>query len=130
MSAKELSEAFADTPQRDELIIRFHFYEPLDRRGKPQSVLSLHYVGEENIRVEAPVNPKWSISVAPVARSSRHLVNELLKKEALPAMRNWLIERKNLHSRFGGQSLSAVFDEHTETLRMEHYQTPGETFST
>ena len=44
-------------------------------------------------------------------------------------MRDWLTERKNLYGRFGGQTLSAIFDEQTESLTMEYFQTPGETFS-
>jgi hypothetical protein len=127
--AKELSDALADTPQAEKLSINFHHYEPMDRRGKPHAVLSVHYHGEERVRSAVGSEEEWSISVAPVPRDLRHLVNGLLMNEALPAMRNWLMERKNLHGRFGGQACSAIFDEQTESLTMEHFQTPGETFS-
>jgi hypothetical protein len=129
LSAKEISEALADTPQSDRLIISFHTYEPMDRRGKPRAILSAGYNGEERVRATMGFSDEWWVFVAPVPRKLRHVVNELLKKEAVPAIRSWLRERKNLHSRFGAQSVSAIFDERTETLRLEHYQTPGETFS-
>ncbi len=127
--AKELSDALAGTPQAEKLTVSFHHYEPMDRRGKPRAILSVHYHGEEWVHGAVGSAEEWSIRVAPVPRDLRHLVNGLLRNEALPAMRNWLMERKNLHGRFGGQAFSAIFDERTESLTMEHYQTPGETFS-
>jgi hypothetical protein len=129
LTAKEISEALSDVPQADRLTISFWLYEPMDQRGKPRDILVVRYAGEARVRTEPPINDQWSISVAPVARAMRHQINGRLKEEALPAIRAWLIERENLYGRFGGQSLSAIFDEKAETLKMVHFQTPGETFS-
>jgi hypothetical protein len=130
LTAKEISEALADVPQSDRLTISFHFYEPMDRREKPRDILSVRFTANEGVRIlPTGFNDQWSISVSPVSRAMRHQINLLLKEEALPAIRAWLIERKALRGRFGGQTLTAIFDEKTETLKMEHFQTPGETFS-
>jgi hypothetical protein len=129
LSAKEISEALADTPQSNRLVISFYAYEPMDQRGEPRPILSVGYNGEERVRATVGFSDEWWVFAAPVPRKLRHVVNELLKKEALPTVRSWLKERQNIHSRFGAQSLSAIFDERTETLTMKHFQTPGETFS-
>jgi hypothetical protein len=40
----------------------------------------------------------WQIVARPVPRILRHAINQLLKKQAFPAVRRWLFERSNLSS--------------------------------
>jgi hypothetical protein len=129
VSAKELTEALGETPQADKLTIQFSFYRPMKRRGKPYEVLAVRYVGDERVTVSRGYADQWSISVSPVPRSLRHSVNTTLKEVVLPVIRQWLDDRKSLTSQFGAQSITALFDEKTEALTIEHDTTSGEAYS-
>jgi hypothetical protein len=118
VTAKEVSEAFADVPQADKLVITFFNYQRIKDRGKPRLVLTVGYSGSERQRGPG-ASPEWKIAVRPVQRSMRHDVNRLIVEQAIPAMRKWLTDRKNLCSRYGGQHISAVFDESTRSLMLE-----------
>jgi len=123
VTAKEISEALADVPQAGALSIDFFHYQRLRERGKPYAVLSVHYT------LNSALEREWSVQVRPVPRNLRHTVNELLKEQAFPAMREWLLHRRNLSSEHGGQALTAIFSERDASLRLEHFQSGGEAFS-
>jgi hypothetical protein len=125
VTAKEISEALADVPQASYLSIDFFHYKRMRDRDKPYAVLSVHYAF--NV-FNSALERDWSVKVRAVQRKLRHTVNELLKEEAFPAMREWLVQRRNLSSKHGGQSLSAIFSERDESLRLEHFQSGGEAF--
>jgi hypothetical protein len=123
LTAKEISEALADVPQPGALSIDFCHYQRMRDRGKPCAVLSVHYA------FSAALERDWSVQVRPVPRNLRHSVNELLRAQAFPAMRDWLLHRRKLSSEHGGQALTAIFSERDATLRLEHFQSGGEAFS-
>jgi hypothetical protein len=125
VTAKEISEAFAGVPQASYLSIKFLHYQLMKDRGKPYAVMSVHY--SFNV-FNSALERDWFVEVRAVQRKLRHSVNELLKEQAFPAMREWLVQRRNLSSRHGGQSLSAIFSERDESLRLEHFQSGGEVF--
>jgi hypothetical protein len=122
VTAKEISEALAEVPQAGYLSIDFFHYRRLKDREKPYAVLSVHYA------LNSALERDWSVQVRAVQRRLRHAVNGLLKEQAFPAMREWLVQRRNLSSRHGGQSLSAIFSESDKSLRLEHFQSGGEAF--
>ena len=72
----------------------------------------------------------WLVVVLPVERKKRHEVNEMVKQQSIPAIRNWLIERKNLRlsHAHGIQSLRVLYDEEKDSLVLNHFQSPGEIF--
>jgi hypothetical protein len=123
LTAKEISEALADVPQAGALSIDFYHYQRMKDRGNPYPVLSVHYA------FNSAQEQDWSVQVRPVPRNLRHSVNELLRAQAFPAMRDWLLHRRNLSSEHGGQALTAIFSERDASLRMEHFQSGGEAFS-
>ena len=123
VTAKEISEALADVPQAGVLSIDFCHYQRMRDRGKPYAVLSVHYA------FNSALERDWSVQVKPVPRNLRHSVNELLRAQAFPAMRDWLLHRMRLSSEHGGQALTAIFSEHEASLRLEHFQSGGEAFS-
>ena len=123
VTAKEISEALADVPQAGYLSIDFFHYQRMKDRGKPYAVLSVHY------GLNSAFERDWFVRVSAVPRNLRHTVNGLLKEAAFPAMRDWLVQRRNLSSEHGGQSLTAIFSERDESLRLEHLQSGGEAFS-
>jgi hypothetical protein len=92
-------------------------------REIPYAALSVHYA------FNSAFERDWSVGVSAVPRNLRHTVNELLREEAFPAMREWLVQRRNLSSEHGGQTLTAIFSERDESLRLEHFQSGGEAFS-
>jgi hypothetical protein len=102
VTAKEISEALADVPQAGYLSIEFFHYQRMKDRGKPYAVLSVHYA------FTSAFERDWYVQVSAVPRNLRHTVNELLKEEAFPAMRELLVQRRNLSSEHGGQALTAV----------------------
>jgi hypothetical protein len=120
VTAKEISEALADVPQAGALSIDFFHYQRMRDRGKPYAVLSVHYAFNSALERE------WSVQVRPVPRNLRHSVNELLREQAFPAMREWLLHRRTLSSEHGGQALTAIFSERDASLRLEHFQSGGE----
>lgn len=125
-TAKEISEALADVPQACVLTISFFdHYRRMKDRGRPYRVLEVWYGHKPGPSLER----QWEIQVRPVPRNLRHAVNSLLKQQAFPAMRQWLLERKDLSSSHGIQSLTAIFSEQDATLRLERFQTGGEAFS-
>jgi hypothetical protein len=125
VTAKEISEALADVPQASHLSIRFSHYQRMRDRGRPYAVLSVHY--SFNV-FNSALERDWFVEVRAVQRKLRHAVNELLKEQAFPAMREWLVQRGNLSGKHGGQSLSAIFSELDQSLRLEHFQSGGEVF--
>jgi hypothetical protein len=68
------------------------------------------------------------IVVLPVPRNLRHMVNELIKQQAFPAIKKWLLEHKNLSVQYGVQAIQASYDAKNETIRIDRFQSPGETF--
>jgi len=116
--------ALAVVPQANCLSIDFFHYQRMKDRGKPHAVLSVHYA------FTAAFERDWSVRVNAVRRDLRHTVNELLKEQAFPAMREWLVQRGNLSSTHGAQALTAIFSERDESLRLEHFQSGGEAFPT
>jgi hypothetical protein len=116
VTAKEISEALADVPQAEVLVIDFFHYQRMKDRGNPYPVLSVNYAFKF---VRAFRERDWSVRVSPVPRNLRQTVNCLLKEQALPAMRQWLLERKNLSSSYDKQALTAFFFELDATLRLE-----------
>jgi hypothetical protein len=126
VTAKEISEALADVPQAEVLVIDFFHYQRMKDRGKPYPVLSVNYAFRF---VRAFRERDWSVRLSSVPHNLRQTVNCLLKEQALPAMRQWLLERKNLSSSHDKQALTAFFSELDAALRLEHLQTAGESFS-
>lgn len=146
LTAEEISEALANTPQAALLSIEFHEgwksrlrSDPYHSRmiSLPRPQLPVLEVAFGWVRNEAPgaelaFQRGWLITVLPVPRVLRHKINGLIQQLAFPAFNKWLTERKNLSlaSSHGIQSLSALYDSKEGTIHLQHYQSPGETFRT
>ena len=151
LTAEEISEALANTPQAALLSIEFHegwksrlgSHNPYHSRmislprTQPRTQLpvlevAFGWVNNEGPGAELAFQRGWLITVLPVPRVLRHKIDGLVQQLAFPAFNKWLTERKNLSlaSSHGMQSLSALYDSKEETIHLQHYQSPGETFQT
>ena len=144
VTAKEISDALADVPQSPQLTIEFYgrWRQLLESKnphllkmvsfdtGRQYAVLEVSFGFRSKKLPDNGVvfERAWQIVIRPVPRILRHAINQLLKKQAFPAVRRWLFERSNLSSSHGVQTLTAIYDEGKEELRLEHFQSPGETF--
>jgi hypothetical protein len=141
VTAKEISDALADTPQAGQLSIEFHGgWKSRIRTQNPyhsqfalnDTVLECAYgwVPKDLPGSEPAFQRGWLIVVLPVPRELRHKVNELIKQQALPAIIKWLFEHRNLSSSIlhGTQAIKALYDRERETILLEYYQSQGETF--
>jgi hypothetical protein len=141
VTAKEISDALADTPQAGQLSIEFHGgWKSRIRTQNPyhsqfalnDTVLECAYgwVPKDLPAVQPAFQRGWLIVVQPVPRELRHKINELIKQQAFPAIIKWLLEHKNfsLSVPHGIQAINVSYDVKKETLVLEHYQSQGETF--
>jgi len=144
VTAKEISDALADVPQAERLTIDFygrwrhllqskrpHLLRMVSvetSRQYPVLEMSFAFQGKKLPDAGVTFERAWQMAVRPVPRVLRHAINHLLKQQALPAMRRWLLERSTLSSSHGIQTLTAIYDERQQSLRLEHFQSPGETF--
>jgi hypothetical protein len=126
LGAELISRAFADVPQFAELKIRFFWYsKEKNTRTKNYRVLNISYSrgaptltdGEAALRY-GWLEKKWEITVSPVPRERRHLIKDLVERDALPIARKWLIENSE-RDEVGGLTLTFKFNDETEVLEMK-----------
>jgi hypothetical protein len=63
--------------------------------------------------------PSWQLTISPVPKTMRRLINSLLVAEALPKLKVWLEARKDLHGKFGRDGIHVSFNQEIEQLRYE-----------
>lgn len=93
---------------------------------RPHRVLSVSYSNDavnplyRKFYIEAGrYDPGWRITVEPVPRRLRHTVQSMLLTEALPRVKRWLIDNRNVDGRSGGHNLIFLFDELANKLKIE-----------
>jgi hypothetical protein len=145
VTAREISEGLVGSPQVANLSLEFHagwktrlrsqnpYHDEIVRSYfRPPTILEVGYgwVPKESDDREFLFTRGWLVVVLPVAREQRHRLNELIRHDGLPAMKQCLIERQPLKmsNAHGIQSFRVAYDEQADTLLHQHYQSPGETF--
>jgi hypothetical protein len=127
LKASEVPETLLTVPQAKLLEIRFWRYVRIrdwDRKVWPLVTLtySRRRVGTSTSNdwiAEGWLGPSWQLTISPVPKTMRHVINSLLVAEALPKLKAWLEARKDLHGRFGRDSIHALFDTESKALRYE-----------
>ena len=106
IGAEAISEALAGAPHTEEFSLAFSDYalwprsefQRLLRDGQPYKVLAAEYqpaqkpgYGGSQLMVESGwYDCHWELHVYQVVRAWRHLVNQLLREQGLPAVVEWL----------------------------------------
>lgn len=127
LKAREVSNALGDVPQAKFLQIRFwHFEQMRDRNRRTLPLVSVTYnrrrvdlTTSSDWISEGWLDPRWEIEISAVPRTTRHFINSLLLSEGLPRLKDWLEARKDLHGRFGRDSIQVLFDKEAEKLRYD-----------
>jgi len=125
-----VSEHLADIPQADDIELRFS-NDPADHRHGLVEVLTSrrsypllrarYYVwtySSTAVSRRNPIEPSWSLYVYPVLREIRATVSELLKDEALPALKQWFCAERNEVWYFDSQSLTVYL--HPRELNLSY----------
>ncbi|PAP74901.1 hypothetical protein B1759_16535 [Rubrivirga sp. SAORIC476] len=127
LGAKNISDALAGVPQFDALSIRFSPDQDNPHRAEsPFLVLRVNYrnsvpgrSASNNMIEEGWYDPKWEISVGAVPRTLRHSVKTALLTEALPKVRQWLLNNADATGREGHSWVRVRYDADQERLTYE-----------
>jgi hypothetical protein len=136
LGAMAITEALTDAPHTSELVLYFwdrpdwsasEFHRTL-RDGLPSKVLVAKFTPSHNPGYGGKVSlmetswsaVHWSIGVYPVLRESRHSVAELLKRQALPAVVEWLRGSESIGWDRCRHSIEFVFNPADNALSVSH----------
>ena len=124
VGAEAISKALAGVPQFEHLELTFWDYkfQPLAKSYKVLEVAYRHLGGfhsaSKDMIERGFHEPKWQITVKPVSRGQRHLVQVQLLERGLPYLKEWLTDNTSDRRR-GSSALSFSYDEETKTLGYE-----------
>jgi hypothetical protein len=128
ISAEPISESLTSVPQFAELKLLFYsskYHGPL--RNKEYEFLRVEYLNNTKSREKWPIanlwgrplQGQWEIAVQPVPRVLRHNIRQYILEDALPQMKQWLVERTHLLQR-GSDILAFFYSEETEECISRH----------
>jgi hypothetical protein len=97
IGAERISQALASVPQYDDIGLEFWYYSKAPRRAEPIEFLKAEY---NTLRFSETMKwSLWTVRIQPVPREARHLVQQHILQEGLPAIAEWLCQRAGLNRR-------------------------------
>lgn len=136
LGAEAISEGLAGAPHAAELSLSFSAravwpaseFQRLVREGLPYRVLTAAYQPPRKPGRSAPnflvergwYAGRWSVTVYPVRRESRHAAGRLLREQGLPAVVAWLRSSSQVGWGSRRHQLALVFGATGHTLSLTH----------